>query len=130
MKAQHKIDIETYLIANQTTYPMYFEGQTVNTSDNHMTVKFVPIDVMRPAFNCEVHEVIVRFYCYSKKILTCDVMIDALSDLLSEKRIEESSYILEMDTMTTFQRGNKFDDTWENIADIKFRHFHNPSITP
>ena len=123
MKAQFKIDFETFMQTHQTKHPMYFEGQTYKNNKDLMYITYMPVSVKRPAVDCEQHEVYIRFYLFSKNLLNCDKMIDDLSALLSERNIDN----MEFRTMETFQRGNKHGDTMETIADIKFFHWSNPA---
>jgi len=123
MKPQFKIDFETFMIANQTKYDMYFEGETYKNEHDHMFIKFIPISTTRPAINCEQNYVIVRFYIFSDNLLNCDKIQEDLSKLLSEKNING----MEFGVLETFGRGNKHGKTWENIANIKFYHWGTPA---
>lgn len=123
MKAQFKIDTETWLISSQTKYPMYFEGQTENDLGAHLYIKFIPISTTRPAINCEQTRFILRFHIYSDNMLTNDKIFDELSSLVSERNLNG----IEFGTLTYHQRGNRFGDSWEHIADCSAFHWHDPS---
>lgn len=122
MKAQFKIDFETYMKENQIKYDMYFEGQDYTNDHDLIYIRFSPISVKRPTINCEQHRVGVRIYIFSNNLLNCDKIVDSLSTLLSEKTISG----MEFGTLEPFRRGNKHGKTWENIVNIEFYHYGTP----
>lgn len=125
MKAQFKIDFETFMEANKGSYKVYYEGQNYKNDHDLIFIRFSPISVKRPTTNCEQHRVNIRIYIFSDDLLNCDKITDKLSALLSEKTISD----MEFGTLQPFRRGNKHGDTWENIVNIQFYSYGTPDAS-
>jgi hypothetical protein len=139
MKAKIKTDFEKHLIAQLTkegskyyktinslkTY-FWFEGQTITPSDNFVNLTIIPSQTERIATGAKYHTGVYRFYCYSTNALNGDKIIDGLSAIIDELTVEQTGgFRIELDVLSTFQRGNKFENSthYETIADIEFRHW-------
>lgn len=123
MTADMKTEVETWLIANQTQYTQYFEGQDIpKSNDDYITVKFVPIGSRLVAQKCKLYNGVLRFYIYTKYVLDGDKIKDYLASLLDETTINGTDFTFDVGVNNVVQRGNKANDQayYENIVDFDY----------
>jgi hypothetical protein len=138
MKAKLKTDFEKYIISLCTkegpkyyktldsikTY-FWFENQTVTPSDAYISLVIIPNPTTRIATGAKHHTGVYRFYVYTTNPLLGDKIVDQLAVLFDEITIETVGFRIETELVSTFQRGNKFEQSthYESIAEITFHHW-------
>lgn len=122
MTAEMKKEVEKWLIANQTTYPQYFEGQSLEVKDELLTIKFISLGGDLVAQGCKKYNGMLKIYIYAMTVLKGDEIKDYLSSLLDELRISGNGFMADFDILKTTTRGNKSKDAmhFETIASIDY----------